>query len=252
MEKIRFLWYNFYDLATTAKTTSSEEAAFPLTNIVNRWQTRCWRATGDAAEWIKMDLGAAQGIKAFGIKNHNFTDASVIKIQGNAADNWVGPTVDVTMVYNADNMVQFWDTAQNLQWWRLTMADAANPDTYVKIGRIYIGSYFSPTVNFTRKYLKRIVDPSTKMYSTGGQVSVDEKSQYKIFRYDFDIVEDPDQDSFEEIFDHVGQAKGYFLCQDADDRANTFYYVENMSDWEFEHISMDTYFALGIDVSELR
>jgi len=256
MKNIRFLWYNLYDLATTVKTASSEGADFPLTNIVNRWHTRCWRATGDAAEWIKMDLGAATGIKAFGIKNHNFTDASVIRIQGNAADNWADPTVNVIMDYNADNMVEFWDTAQSFRWWRLSMVDAANPDTYLKIGRLFIGTYFSTIINFSRTYLKQIVDPSTKMYSTGGQVSVNEKSQYKIFRYDFDTVDNIaptfDKDALEEIFTYVGQAKGYFICQDADDKENTFYYVENMSDWEFQHIGLDRFFSLGIDISELR
>jgi len=73
-----------------------------------------------------------------------------------------------------------------------------------------------------------------------------------VWRYDFDIVEDPDQDSFADIFEEVGQSKGYFICQDADDTENILYYVENVSDWEFQHISMDKYFSLGIEVAESR
>ena len=253
MKKIRFLYLNEYDLTATVKTASSEASGFPLTNLVNRWHTRCWRSTGVADEWITMDLGAGtHAIYAFAIKNHNFTDAAVIKIQGNATDAWGSPSVDVTMTYNADVMREFWSSAQNYQWWRLHMVDAANPASYLKFGRPYIGGYFSPIVNFTRHYTKKVVDPSTKMYSPGGQVSVDEKTIYKIWRYNFDIIEDPDQDTFADIFNWVGQSKGYFICQDADDTKNILAYVENVSDWEFQHILMDEYFSLGIDIQELR
>jgi len=259
MKNIRFLFCNLYDLEATVKTANSEASGFPLTNIVNRWHTRCYRSTGIAHEWVKMDLGAGtHAIQAFAIKNHIFTDDAVIRIQGDAnnlgdgAADWDGAEVNETMTNNDDVMREFWSSAQDLRWWRLHMADAANPLGYLKIGRLFIGGYFSPTYNFTRKYTKRVIDPSTKMYSPGGQVSVDEKTKYRVWRYDFDNIKDPDQDTFANIFDKVGQSKSYFICQDADDTENILYYVENVSDWEFQHILMDKYFSLGIEVAEAR
>ena len=251
MRNIRLCWDNIYDSDATTRTASSAAAGFPLSNIKHRWHTRVWRATGDAAEWVKADLGSAKPIQAFILKEHNFTDAAVVKIQGNDADAWGAPAVDVTMAITDDKLVKVWETAQNYRWWRVSMADGANPDTYVKIGRIFLGNFFEPTVNFTRRFLMDLKDPSVKVRSTGGQISVNSKPHYKAFGYEFQDIESPDNVTFEEIFDAVGQSVPYFIVQDADDTTKT-YYVQNLTDWEIIHIALDEFFRMTMPVEEMR
>ena len=252
MKIIRFMWDNLFDAATTTRTASSEATDYEVANIVNRWHTRRWRSTGVAAEWVKTDLGSPQEIKSLIIKNHQFTNAATITIQANTIDDWAAPPLDTVLPWTTDRIIKWWTAGETYRWWRVLIADAANPAGYVAIGRIFLGSYFTPQINFTRQYKKRLVDPSIKMYSTGGQISAGSKLHYREWAYDFEIIEAPDNVTFEEVFAGVGQSKPYFICQDADDEWKTLYYVENLSDWDIQHISMDTYFGMGLAVEEMR
>lgn len=251
MKNIRLLWNNLFDDAVL--TVSSEDTDFPKTNLSHRWHTRHWRSTGVASEWIKVNLGSAMDVQAVVLKYHNFTSGATIKIQGNATDSWASPTVDETLVYHAGLMYYFWDAAQNYQWWRWSLVDAGNGDGYLRVGRPYIGGYFSPTHNYAYTSRKRLIDPSRKMYSSGGQISTSLKSHYRAWSYNFGSILSVDADTFETIFDDVGQSKPYFLCEDADDAYNTFYYVQNSEDWELVPIDkIQAYYSLTVGVEEMR
>jgi len=254
MERIRFLWDNLFDGGSI--TASSEDSDFPVTNIRHRWHTRAWRSTGVSSEWVKCDLASAQDIRVFVFKYHNLTSSATLKIQANSSDSWSSPPVDQTLVYGTDwndsHGVYFWDTNQSYRWWRFTLADSGNSDGYLSIGRIFLGDFFEPTYNFTDAHRVRYTDPSTKMYSSGGQVSVASKPHFRFWEYNFALVKSPDERTFETIFDAVGQSVPYFICQDADDKLSTLYYVQNATDWELEHIAMDTWFRLPIVVEEMR
>lgn len=232
MAIIKFMPINLWDDGTI--TASSEAVGFPATNTQHRWKTFCWRATGDAAEWIKINLGAAQNIKAFIIENHNFTGAATLKIQGNAADAWGAPAVDVTIPITAGTIVYFWDTNQNFQWWRISIADGANPDACVKIGRIFLGTYFEPARTYAT-HTVGFVDPSKIKKSTGGQVSANEKTHYKTISYGFVFITPADVDNFEIVYDKVGESKDYFICEDSANAApyTVTFYVRNTSTWKF-------------------
>lgn len=252
MVNIRFCWNNLYDLTATTKTALTEATGFPLTNIVNRWHTRRYRSTTDTNQWIKMDLGSAQTIKALVIKNHNFTNAATLKIQANNADAWGAPSLDVALTWTTDRIIKFWTAGETYRWWRITMDDGANPDAYLAIGRIFLGSYFEPYYNFTKRFRLHLIDPSIKKYSSGGQISVEQRTHYRAWAYEFQWVKHPDQDTFEDVFDHVGQSKPYFIVQDADDDWETLYYVQNLTDWEIDHIQGDELYSLNVAVEEMR
>jgi len=258
MLNIRFLWNNLYDLSTTIKTSLTEETNFPLTNIVNPWHTRRYRSTSDVDQWIVMDLGSPQTIKSLIIKNHNFLEtADAIKIQAHAdPPNWGAPTLNEDLTWTTDRISKFWPAGETYQWWRIWMDDPANPYTYLAIGRIFLGSYFEPHYNFTNRFRLRLVDPSIKKYSSGGQISVEQRTHYRAWAYEFqrvlDTVANPDRAAFETMFDSVGQSKPYFIVQDADDAWETLYYVQNLDDWEIEHIQSDELYSLNIAVEEMR
>ena len=232
MAIIKFLYDNLWDDGTI--TSSSEADGFPDTNTQQRWHTRCWRATGDAAEWVKVDLAAAQNVKTFVIKNHNFTAGATLKIQGNAADVWGAPAVDVTIPITTGTIIHTWSSNQSYRWWRISIADGANPDTYVKIGRVYLGSFFEPADNYAY-HTVGFIDPSGVKHSTGGQYSANSKTHYKTISWGFKGISEADFASFETVFDEVGLSKNYFICEDSADASpyTVTYYVRNTSKWEF-------------------
>lgn len=230
IKKIRFLWNNLFDAGTL--TASNSAAGSPVSNIQLRWHTRCWRDSGGANQWVKWDFGTEKEIKALVIKKHNIPLGATVKIQAHNADAWGGVLdLDETLTITADKIVKFWEIAESHRWWRILIVTA--PASYNEIGRIYCGSFFQPIYDITRAPHFTPIDPSVRLYSSGGQMSVDARTHYKKIVYEFDMIPDSDIAIFDTIFALVGKSTPYFICRDPDDAANTTYYVQNLSDFDY-------------------
>lgn len=235
MKTIRFMHSNLWDSATV--TASSAATGFPASNTVNRWHTRAWRTTGVASEWIKGDLGAAYGIKCCIIKYHNFTSSAIVKVEASTND-FATTSVTATMPVTSDISVYFFSTAQTYQYWRFTVSDATNTDGYVRMGRIFVGTYWSPSRDATA-YSISYIDPSDMRYSTGGQLSANVKTKYKQISYQYNFITETDKVSFDSIFSTVGQSVPYFICDDADKASTTTRYVQNVSSFDSDALFYD-------------
>jgi hypothetical protein len=152
-----------WDAATI--TSSSETGDLADDNVVNDQVAKPWRATGDSAEWIKFDLGSAKDITCIGLFGGNWTSAATITLEGNATDSWGAPTYSQVLTVETDEdsvvfkqIVLFLD--ETFRWWRITFADAANPDGYIEVGRIKAGEYYEPTRTYSEGWSFVPVDPS--------------------------------------------------------------------------------------------
>ena len=232
MAKIRFMYNNLIDPATSVVTANSEDTDYPLTNLkVDLFSTH-YRSTGDAAEWIKIDLGAAMAVDVIAIRYHNLTAGATLTLEGNAADAWGAPTYSQVIAITDDVIIYFLASTQTFRWWRLTIADAANPDGVIKIGRPFLGSYFEPTWNFLAPRKSPIVDPSIKMYSSGGGKHVEKENTYRAPVYEWGLVNAADYASFEAMFEAVGANKAFFVCENADHATpeTVTFYLEGLAD----------------------
>lgn len=231
---IRFLYENWLDDGTL--TASSEASGFPVENIQNRWHTRHWRSTGVAANWVACDLGGQKNIKSLVIKYHNFkVGAGTLYIKANNTGNPDGPfNINQQLTVTAETIVYNWSSNQLYQYWWLIIGAGITADAYFRIGRMYLGLYSSPTYNFRRKdEIPR--DPSSKSYSTGGQVSADEEIHFTEISYNF-LLLSADKTTMKSIFEEVGTSKPYFICDDPTAAATTTYYVQNLDDWEYSYV----------------
>lgn len=249
LEHTRFLWNNLCDAATL--TASSAATDYPVINIQNEWPTFAWRATGDADEWVSINLGTTSpGIKALVIKGHNFSAAASVHIQADNDSDYSSLAVDLVLPIVADTMTCFWSSAQNYRYWRITIADAANTDTYVKIGRIFLGGYFSPSYDVS-SYAMAINDPSEIGLSVGGQLSGANRTHFKAWAYQFAYVPASDKATFESIFAAAGFTKPYFIVENIYDSGSTRY-ARNTSPFNFNFLFYDPAgagFAYDMDFS---
>jgi hypothetical protein len=244
---IRFLWNNLADSA--AVTASSSAADHPVSNIGIRWPGRTWRSTGVAAEWVKFNLGSAQNIKALIIFNHNFQLGATVKIQANSSDDWAAPPIDVTLTVTAEKITYYWAASQAYQWWRISIADAGNPDGYVEIGRVFLGGYFEPTRNHDNNWSMPWIDPSVISASTGDQASADVKPGHYEFSFNFPSIKYPDNETFDIIGKTLGKYKPFFITRDPSNLLTT-YYVRSMVDWDVQHIYNNINFRLSLRLRE--
>lgn len=263
MAKIRFLWFNHWDKGTL--TYSSQDADFPAYNTQHRWHTRCWHSDPYESgalvdEWLKMDISGTSDygltpnqVQALAIKNHNFEmeqSGDGLWLQGNDTDAWGAPAYEAQIEITPETIIHF--TGNRIyRYWRLLMTDVLNSDSYLKIGRIYLGPFFEPYYNYAKRSIT-LVDESTVKRSTGGQISSDQKGRYYIWNYDFEAVRDADLDVFKDIWEEVGNSRAYFVVKDADlvDAYKYTHYIQNRGEWDFDPV-VKGYDTFGVELEEM-
>ena len=210
---VRFLYTFKNDIATI--TSSSESGSLIDDNVVDDFVQKKWRTTGDTAEWIKFNLGSAKKITAIALFGHNLTNAATITLEAHASDAWGAPTYTKVMTWGELCIIEFID--QTFQWWRITIADAANPDTYIEIGRICMGEYIEPGINITHDVQKSWYDPSLKEVTEGRQVYVIIKTKYREYSINYDTIDRTLQDQIETLFRAVGNTEPFVFVLDPTD-----------------------------------
>lgn len=254
MTNCTFLWENEWDLATL--TPSTENPLFPAINTQHRWHTRTWRSiddTGTLTESIVADLGATPpAVQAFAIKKHNFSPSAVVHIMANTSNSWGGTLpVDVILPI-AELMAYFWTATKTYQYWKLDITDSAPVAAYLEIGRIFLGPYFSPTVNMSRDYKKAPEDPSDIMQSDGGQITTNQKSRYRTMDFKFELLTSADADGLDEVFVDRGLGLEFFFTRDRDLPTTTTWYVRFSSKPSIDHVFGEAYFNAACSIEELR
>lgn len=106
----------------------------------------------EAPNTITIDLGAAQEIEALVIFDHNFTSAATLLLEADDADTFDtdggSPQLSEAVTWASETILHYLSAATTRQHWRLSVTDAANPDGYIEIGELYLGSYLELSKNF--------------------------------------------------------------------------------------------------------
>ena len=234
---MRFLYSNLFDTAGYTLTENSEESTYPVENAQDYQLSKHYRTTGDTSEWVKVDGLASEAITAniAFIAGHNITSgATTIKIQGHNTDVWTSPTVDETITHSTGVM---WDafTSDDLRYWRWLVADAANPDTYLKIGRLGLGTYFDlanwPLPSWTRK----TIDTSTVRRSPTGQLYGDEGITYLEYTFDLNILTNAERVNLETMWETNKKVKPILFIPHPTDTTLAPLYC-NISSFDLTHI----------------
>jgi len=210
---IRLLYDFLFDDATI--TSSSEVSTLPDGNVVHDFVAKIWRTTGDTAEWVKFDLGSAKDVKEMAIFGHNLTSGATVVLEANAADSWDSPSYTKALTWDERVIIEFLD--QTYRWWRITFADASNPDEYIEIGRICAGVYFEPSYNYRDGWNRERVDPSEKEGVAGQQVYAKLREKFWRYMLHFEDISEADQASFEILFDTIGNTGYLVVSADPDD-----------------------------------
>lgn len=215
MSNVRFLYTMKFDAATIS--SSSEVAGLPDGNVVQEFVGKKWRSTGDAAEWIKFDLGAASKITMVVIFGHNLTSGATVTLEAHGTDVWTTPDYSHVLASTGSAtvpIVEFLD--QTYRWWRITIADGSNPDGYIEVGRICAGEFYEPGVNVLETVQKSLVDPSIIEESDGKQGYAIEKTKYRVYAVQFGDISAAQQAELETMFRAVGKTRPLVFALDPD------------------------------------
>ncbi len=210
---MRLLHTNLFDLATLI--ASSENTLYPVENLQHIHLVTKWRSTADTGQTIVCDMGSAVTITTVAITAHNFISGAVVKIQGNATDSWGAPSVDETITYSAGIMTKFF-TGGSYRYWRFTFEDASNPDEYIEIGRLYLGTYYQVDKTFSKDFTEEKINTDNISFSKSGQVYGDEGIIIRRYALQFPYWANTAKQAIETIVDTLGKRTPLFLVMDED------------------------------------
>ncbi len=221
----RFLWNNLWDTGTLTVTT--EDANFPVTNTQHRWWQKAWRSTGTVANYLVADLGSAQAINAIALKYNNFSATADIDLYGDSDSGFSPPEYSQAIsTIDQDVMIQYFAATQTYQYWNLKIDDAAVADSYHTVGRIFLGSYFTPTRDFRiGGGRKSRIDTSALNAGEHGHITSIVLEKHNAYEYVFPCLPASDVTTFVSMYNTLGMAQGFFFTEDSTAPTTTTYYV---------------------------
>lgn len=206
--KLRIIWDNrYFDAATL--TPSSAATNFPAVNVQDKLRKRTWRTTGLTGQYLTADLGQSLYCTCLALINHNLTFAGKVTVQASddpafgtllkddEYDAWAdiigygeggfgghgfgGVILEADRAYYAPEPIRiiYFDPVGDDQvmarYWRLRFTDAANPDGYLEVGRVFLGLFDEYAKQFSYGWEYAGEDDSEITYSVGGQPWIDRR-----------------------------------------------------------------------------
>lgn len=210
-------WDNLLD--DCVLTASTEVTAYEVENLQNIHRVQTWRTTGITSENVVIDAGLGNTIAPASllISYHNLTSSATVTLQGNATDSWGAPSFSqaLTLDYNADTIiVEVTGASTAYRYWRIVIADTTNTDTYLEIGRIFIGDGLEVDKSASDSFSEVYKSTTVTQFSFSGQPFSDVGVTYREYDLFFPYWDSDMKDDIHEMFQAVGAHTPVFLTID--------------------------------------
>lgn len=156
MGNLTFLANSDNKLVGSTITPSSAASAYPVANLTALPISKPFRFTGDTSENLQIDLGSALPIELIALVNHNLTNAATITVNGGSSANPDGSQFTTTVTWRERDAFKLLSSPQTWRYWKIIIADSANPDTFIELGFAMLGD--STTLGFNFRYGGQLID----------------------------------------------------------------------------------------------
>ena len=186
-------------------TVYSEDLNYPRNALRDYHLSNAFRSTGlSTDEWIKIELDDSSSADIAALVGHNLSTGATIKIQGNTADTWDAPTVDESMDYSTGPIwKQF--TGAKKKYWRFTISDTDNSDTYIEVGRAIITNKTDLTNTYSNTYTEAFQNTGRVRYSITGQPFGVRGYEYRTLSLNVPYMDTDDKENMRDMFADVQQ-----------------------------------------------
>lgn len=235
---------NLVDTATLS--ASSAVSTLPVTNLQDYEPSIVWRPTGCTAEYVQSDLGSSQTVQAVIAWNHNWTNASAVRLRVSDNSDMSSPTYDSgsvdgwtsivgageggaglggvggAPVLSAFNQYRFYrvlllPSGTMGRYVRLDIVDPTNAAGYVQMGRLFIGGYVQPTINFSYGWKLGWKDLGSTVRTDSGSARLNRRGKYRTLDLTFDFLEEGEALTWgDDIGRIVGSSRDMFVVPEPD------------------------------------
>ena len=207
--------------ASSMLTISSISASFPKGNLIDEIIGTVWRsATAGATVTIDMDFGSATSISEIAIRSHNLTSAGAFSLLYGATSP---PTNVATLGTVTPNMWVSFFGSKSARYWRLNLKQGIASGFY-QIGECWMGAYSEFARHHMIGWSKRREESHTMLETQGGTrwylAGFKRKALGLPWRH---IKNTTDVSLLENLFDHRGQTKPFFLTRDVSVPSSTLF-----------------------------
>lgn len=256
--KAVFAYSNLIDDATI--TASEELSTMPANNLKKQARKKKWfsstHASGFSASLV-FDFGEAQIVKMLAIIEHNLTHNITVRIQLNSSDSWTSTPYDETIT-GLEAATAFGgagfgsggfggtltplpgaaqcprchflttDTSGNIPFYRyckltFTAADVTEIDHF-EIGRIFLGDYFTPTINILNGWNHALIDNSDVTKSINDNDMTNRKDIYSDISFSLFCKDNSElESSIMTMYYTVGMTETFLLLLEPDSPSGRFY-----------------------------
>lgn len=198
---------NVFDAAIDSST---EHPEFTFSSaLIDRRLSRVGRTLDVDDQWIKFSFTAAIAVTHIAILNHNFTSSAVVTIEANTSDSWTTPAFSHVCTI-ADEIICNDGSTHSYQYWRITIDDPTNTNTYLELAYVYLGGhadfpYYDTTPAFGW------ISTAEASQSASGQLYGDKRIQLKTVETTHPDVNQTDLDAIIAFFESMDKVTPFIL-----------------------------------------
>jgi hypothetical protein len=176
-------------VAAGTVTVSTEVPTLLGTNLQHPHLSTPWRSTANSAS-ITVDFGTSYTIGGLFLGPTNMTAAGTVRVRISANSDLSTPTHDSgasPILAGVDptfgHLIYVLSTPAAGRYLKLDLADSSL--TYIQAGRLFAGTKFQPTRNFSYDYTESYIDTTGMSRSESGQVWIETGTQYREMRVQY-------------------------------------------------------------------
>lgn len=202
-------------------TVSSENALFPVSNILDPRTSKVYRSTLPSANII-FDFGETSEIDSFFIvgDKRNGLGVHTITLEFNHANEWSNPpetqAITIDAAFNA-GVTEF--TKKSYRFCRMVMTSTLS---YVEIANIFIGKKLDigRSINFNWSIKEN--ELSQKQTNRYGQIFSDIIGRQRQINASMSFLDKDQLDKINSVIDYYGETKPFFIKIGCDNMVNNF------------------------------
>lgn len=249
-----FLYNNKLISVQASLTASSENTAYPKTNVYNRNCAQPWRTNNaSSAHTMDNDFGAATTIDTVGLANVNFTSAATVKIQASDLSNFSVLNLDDTINVSGMaldppyyNIYHKCSSSQSRRYWRLSITDTANPDGFYEVGEWFLGQRVTMGTgqDFQTAFNSVFMDPNITHQTEylHDWVSVIDVEDIRQLTIEYSEVNSTTRDELRKLKRYVkGSGYPFFFCPNDTTAPAEAFFVRLSGDFEVAQANPRTY-----------
>lgn len=191
-------------------TASTENPDYDFTTAFNDDRlSRVGRTVSDTSQTIVFDLLSAVAVSKILIQNHNFTSGVTLTLEAHTSDSWGAPSYTTSLTYTADYIYKDLGSNQTYRYWRLSVSDASNPDDYLEISKVFLGTHIAVYMD-TAMVLDYDTN-STVSKSISGQAYSNRQLDFKKAKFVLSDITPATRILLKAFWDHVNIVKPWWL-----------------------------------------